>query len=423
MILNIHKSKTLTICILIFCYIYTTNFVQATTAVPYSPQIDILNSISVSAEIDMGTSTGTSTISSTTNIGTSTNTSLNINNPLENNGSPTLSINAIKVWQENGDFNRKLKRGSRGNDVMVLQIILKSLTSDKNKWLINNNFGPKTESALRIVQSKLNIPVTGELDTTTRITLNSLVYKELCPTAVRKIGLDNMVESDFNKVFENLNRSTAVPLNYIPQDLMRVSNSIKTIGIMCVSDRIVRHLEEMISDAKKQKLDIAITSSYRSSEMQKFLYSMWLNKSGDAAKAGIAEAGHSEHQLGTTIDVSGKSIGYIGVSPRFANSKEGKWMAQNSYKYGFIMSYPNKKEKETGYIYEPWHFRYIGVDNASDIFTEKITIQNFLSFPNTTTSATSTVSSTSTSTSTITTSTSTEASSTGRFIDINPITP
>jgi D-alanyl-D-alanine carboxypeptidase len=344
----------------------------------------------------------------------STGTSTNTTNLLENSDSPTISINAVKVWQENGEFNRKLKKGSNGNDVMVLQIILKSLTGDKTKWLINNHFGPKTESALRAVQAKLNIPVTGELDVTTRIIINNLVYKELCPTAVRKIGVDNMVESDFDKVFENLNRSTAVPLNYIPQDLTRVSNSIKTIGIMCVSDRIVRHLEEMISDAKKQKLDIAITSSYRSAEMQKFLYSMWINKSGNAAKAGIAEAGHSEHQLGTTIDVSGKSIGYAGVSPRFANSKEGKWMAQNSYKYGFIMSYPNKKQKETGYIYEPWHFRYIGVDNANDIFTEKITIQNFLSFTMATTSASTTE------VLNFSTSTETNTSSTGRFIDINP---
>ena len=402
MILNIHKSKILVIIAFLFCSTPLTNKTQAAITIPYSPQIDILNSNSTS-----------------TNTGTSTN----ITTLLENSDSPTISINAVKVWQENGEFNRKLKKGSYGNDVMVLQIILKSLTNDKTKWLINNHFGPKTESALKLVQSKLNIPVTGELDEITRITLNNLVYKELCPTAVRKIGVDNMVESDFNKVFENLNRSTAVPLNYIPQDITRVSNSIKTIGVMCVSDRIVRHLEEMIADAKKQKLDIAITSSYRSAEMQKFLYSIWINKSGNAAKAGIAEAGHSEHQLGTTIDVSGKSIGYAGVSPSFANSKEGKWMAQNSYKYGFIMSYPNKKQKETGYIYEPWHFRYIGVDNANDIFTEKITIQNFLNFPIATTSTTTSMngveSEASTTFSTSTgTSTNTEASSTGRFIDI-----
>jgi D-alanyl-D-alanine carboxypeptidase len=391
MILNIHKSRIIIIItLLVLINIYITKQGQASITVPYSPQVDIL----------MSTSTGTRPDIM----------------PLLNSGdSPTLSINAIKVWQENGDFNRKLKRGSYGNDVMVLQIILKSLTNDKTKWSITNRFGPKTESALRAVQAKLNIPVTGELDEETRVVINNLVYKELCPTAVRKIGVDNMVESDFNKVFENLNRSKAVPLNYIPQDLTRVSSSIKTIGVMCVSDRIVRHLEEMIADAKKQKLDIAITSSYRSAEMQKFLYSMWINKSGNAAKAGIAEAGHSEHQLGTTIDVSGKSIGYAGVSPRFANSKEGKWMAQNSYKYGFIMSYPNKKQKETGYIYEPWHFRFIGVDNANDIFTEKITIQNFLNFSIATTS-TSTVEVLN-----FSTSTETNASSTGRFIDINPV--
>ncbi|MEI6042172.1 MAG: D-alanyl-D-alanine carboxypeptidase family protein [bacterium] len=324
---------------------------QATTTIPYSPLIDILNA------------------SSSNNTGN-----------LNNSTSTIVSINAVKVWQESGEFTRTLKYGSNSNDVKVLQIILKSLLNDTSGSVINSHFGPKTEAGVKAIQSKLNIPVTGILDLTTRVGLNGLMYKVLCPTAIRVIGRDNMVESDFNKVFENLNRSTSVPFDYIPQDIVRVSDKIKTIGVMCVSERIVRHLNEMISDAKKQKLDIAITSSYRSAEMQKFLYSMWVGKDGNAAKAGIAEAGHSEHQLGTAVDVTGKSIGYAGVSVAFSKSKEGKWMAQNSYKYGFIMSYPDKKQAETGYIYEPWHFRYIGVDNANDVFTEKIALQDFLNY-------------------------------------------
>jgi D-alanyl-D-alanine carboxypeptidase len=387
MILDIPKSdngcKTRLLVIFVALLLISfTHTATATTITPYSPEIDILNASST-----MG------------------------GNLLNKSSSSIVSINAVKVWQENGEFTRKLKKGSKGNDVKVLQIILKSLTDDKTRGPITNYFGTKTEAKLRIVQSKLNLPITGELDLETRTALNNLIYKELCPTAMRVIGQDNFVESDFDKVFENLNRSKAVPLDYIPQDLVRVSEKIKTVGVMCVSNRIVRHLDEMIADAKKQKLDIAITSSYRSADMQKFLYSMWINKSGASAKAGIAEAGHSEHQLGTTIDVSGKSISYAGVSPKFAKSKEGKWMAQNSYKYGFIMSYPDKKQKETGYIYEPWHFRYIGVDNANDIFTEKMTIQEFLNFSTaTTTNPTSTSSTTDLATSTpnyATTSTST----------------
>jgi LAS superfamily LD-carboxypeptidase LdcB len=370
---TIHKIQILTTIALSLVLILnsTAQSARATTTIPYSPDIDILNA--------------------------STSSSLSYIN-LNSNDSPIVGINAVKFWQENGELTRNLKRGSYGNDATELQIILKSLVGDKTASPITKTFGSKTEARLKTIQEKFNLPITGVLDPATRLAINNLMFKEVCPTAIRKIGRDNMVESDFDKVFENLNRSTSVPLDYIPQDLVKVSDTIKTIGVMCVSDRITRHLNEMISDAKKQKLDIAITSSYRSADMQKFLYSMWVDKSGNAAKAGIAEAGHSEHQLGTTIDVSGKSIGYAGVSPSFANSKEGKWMAKNSYKYGFIMSYPNKKQKETGYIYEPWHFRYIGVDNANDIFTDKITIQDFLNFSiatsSTSTNATSTTSST-----------------------------
>jgi len=291
-----------------------------------------------------------------------------------------ITINSLKLWQENGEFQRELNNGSKGNDVLVLQSILKSINNDQRSNVVSGFFGPKTKASLSLLQTKLNLAVSGKLDEETKLKLNTIMFNELCPTVIRKIGVDNLVKSDFNNVFNNLDRLTSVPLDYIPEGLTLVPSTIKTIGVECVSDRVLRHLEEMVTDAKKQKLDIAITSSYRSADMQKFLYAMWVGQSGNAAKAGIAEAGHSEHQLGTTIDVSGKSIGYSGVNPSFAKSKEGEWMAQNSYKYGFILSYPSKKEKVTGYIYEPWHFRYIGVDNATDIFTDKITIQEYLNF-------------------------------------------
>lgn len=383
------KAQALIFFALVLCSVSQPQSLLAATIIPYSPQIDILNNAS---------------------------STLNSNEPT------IITTNALKVWQENGEFTRKLKKGSRGTDVMSLQLVLRSLVNDKVSP-VTKYFGPKTESNLRLVQAKLDVPITGELDSATKVALNNLLFKELCPTAIRKIGTDNMVESDFDKVFENLNRATAVPLDYIPQDLIKVSDTIKTIGVMCISERINRHLEEMIGDAKKQGLSIAITSSYRSAEIQKFLYSMWIDKSGEKAKAGVAEAGHSEHQLGTTLDVTGKSIGYSGVNPKFANSKEGKWMAKNSYKYGFIMSYPNKKQKETGYIYEPWHFRYIGVDNANDIFTEKITIQDFLRpFVNTstTTNSTSTYIQSTSTTSTSSSATTTEKMNEGSSFKTRP---
>ena len=167
---------------------------------PYSPEIYILNASSTAASV------------------------------LNKSSSSIVSINAVKVWQENGEFNRILKLGSKGNDVKVLQIILKSLTVDKTKNSTTGYFGPNTQKNLKIVQTKLSLPVTGELDSSTKMAINDLMFKELCPTSVRIIEENDLIKSDFDKVFENLNRSTAVPLDYIPQDLVRVSKDIKTIG-------------------------------------------------------------------------------------------------------------------------------------------------------------------------------------------------
>jgi D-alanyl-D-alanine carboxypeptidase len=133
----------------------------------------------------------------------------------------------------------------------------------------------------------------------------------------------------------------------------------------------------MFVDAQKAGHTLMVTSAFRRPEVQTSLYTYWTSISGDDAKRGIAEAGHSEHQLGTTVDLTAKSIKYAGVSEKLGKTKEGVWLKENSYKYGFIMSYPEGKESITGYRYEPWHFRYVGIDTAKDIHDEGITIKEY----------------------------------------------
>lgn len=359
---------------------------DAQSIIPYSPSMQILNddtNSTLSKTIsDKNTSRNTKTTKTGTNIKNSTSTNINKNpfeTPLFDLYESIIPAGVTKLWQDNGGLKRNLKKGDKGDDVLIFQLIIRSLARSTDKNLATKNFGPKTEDLLKNVQASLGLTVTGKLDSDTRTKLNDLMLNEACPTAIHKTYSSGFIDPSANKMYENLNRKKSIPLDYIPQDLIKIPDNIKTTGIECVSNEILPRVEEMFSEAKKQGIDLAITSGYRSAETQKFLYSIWIKRAGESAKAGIAEAGHSEHQLGTTIDVSGKSIGYASASSRFGNSKEGKWMAENSYKYGFIMSYPDKKQKETGYIYEPWHFRFIGIDNAKDIFNQKITIQEFLS--------------------------------------------
>ena len=86
-----------------------------------------------------------------------------------------------------------------------------------------------------------------------------------------------------------------------------------------------------------------------------------------------ARAGHSEHQTGLAVDVAGSNDSY----DDFEASIEFNWMKKNAHKYGFILRYPKGKEKITGFKYEPWHYRYIGIDIATEIYEKDITLEEY----------------------------------------------
>ena len=128
--------------------------------------------------------------------------------------------------------------------------------------------------------------------------------------------------------------------------------------------------ERMRADAAKEGLRLVIISGYRGYDVQKQIYD------GDVAAFGpnqnvSAKPGHSEHQLGTTIDINE-------IDEAFGETAEGKWLAKNSVQYGFVMSYPAGREGQTGYAYEPWHFRYVGPDTAAAYLASGTTLNRFL---------------------------------------------
>lgn len=122
------------------------------------------------------------------------------------------------------------------------------------------------------------------------------------------------------------------------------------------------NFNKMKNAAKEDNLDIYISSGYRSYSKQSTIYDRYVKQDGkEEADAFSARPGHSEHQSGLAVDLNI-------INDSFANTKEAKWLAENCYKYGFILRYPKGKSNETGYKYEPWHFRYVGVDLASKLY-------------------------------------------------------
>jgi D-alanyl-D-alanine carboxypeptidase len=127
---------------------------------------------------------------------------------------------------------------------------------------------------------------------------------------------------------------------------------------------------------------LIIQSAYRSYAEQKTIHARQVEKYGlKAGEALAARPGYSEHQTGWAVDVSARGQG-CQIRVCFGQTKAGSWIAQNAYKYGFIIRYPNYATPVTGYQYEPWHLRYVGKGLAKVMRDDKIsTLEKFFKLP------------------------------------------
>jgi len=170
------------------------------------------------------------------------------------------------------------------------------------------------------------------------------------------------------------------PLAYAPSDLRTPDMSTETD--QRVNDRTATALEVMAAAAKKKRLTLTLASGYRSYSQQTSIYNNMVRAYGQAeADRQSARPGHSEHQTGWAADL-GAGSGKCRIEACFANTPEGKWLAANAYKYGFIIRYAEGKESVTGYEYEPWHVRYVGTDLAIEMYRTGIkTLEEFFDLP------------------------------------------
>lgn len=129
---------------------------------------------------------------------------------------------------------------------------------------------------------------------------------------------------------------------------------------------------EMQGDASAEGISIWCKSGFRSYVDQRIIYADYAQRDGNAAADRYsARPGHSEHQSGMALDLNSLDLS-------FADTNEGIWLKNNSWKYGFIIRYPEGKEGVTGYIYEPWHVRYVGKENAKAIYDSGLCLEEYL---------------------------------------------
>ncbi len=175
----------------------------------------------------------------------------------------------------------------------------------------------------------------------------------------------------------------ALPADYEPPDLVRVSLAFPATydggGDLLVREVIIEDLRALLAAADRSGIRLAVQSAYRSYAYQERTFDYWVDRDGYAAAlASSARPGHSEHQLGTAIDLRS-----LGGPPAWdlddwAATEEGSWVASNAYRFGFVMSYPRGSKDLTCYVYEPWHYRYVGREVAEAVHDSGLTLREFL---------------------------------------------
>lgn len=171
--------------------------------------------------------------------------------------------------------------------------------------------------------------------------------------------------------------------NSIPDDYTFTLGTIK--GSMQCDERIIDDVLDMLQAAKEDGVDLIICSPYRDLARQEMLFNRkvtrYMNQGMSYIEAyrlssqAVTVPGASEHQIGLALDIICNE--YTSLTEGFGDTKAGKWLAENSYNYGFILRYPKGKEYITGIEYEPWHFRYVGIEAATVITKEGITLEEF----------------------------------------------
>ena len=176
-----------------------------------------------------------------------------------------------------------------------------------------------------------------------------------------------------NKIDVLVNKYHKLDENYEPSDLTTI-NSKYASGTQKLRKEAQIKFEEMAENMAKENLKIYAGSTYRSFTYQKGLYDRYVKKDGfAAAETYSARSGYSEHQLGLAVDILNSKWDYLSE-----DDKEYDYLIKNSYKYGFILRYPRGSEYITGYMFEDWHFRYLGVELATKVFNSNLTYDEYI---------------------------------------------
>lgn len=252
--------------------------------------------------------------------------------------------------------------------------IYNKLSTDSINIIINNTY-------IKDLNTIINLSYFKEdnldrylkyLNTSTKDLETSITYVN--------IGLDNDYYTNVINIDNQddlavlVNKYHKLSNDYVPSDLEKINSKYQWLGRSNELRKDAREaFEKMCEAATKDNIYIYAGSGYRSYQTQLYLYNTYVKRDGfKAAETYSARASYSEHQTGLAMDIANKS-GFISK-----NDKEYNWLVKNSYKYGFILRYPEGKENITGYMYEEWHYRYLGTTLAKEVYDSGLTYDEYL---------------------------------------------
>ncbi|MBQ8192805.1 MAG: M15 family metallopeptidase [Bacilli bacterium] len=184
----------------------------------------------------------------------------------------------------------------------------------------------------------------------------------------------NLTNEEANNIDIIVNKYYKLNSNYEPSDLTKINSKYSSGNNQRLRKEAATKFEEMAQNALDNGLKIYAGSTYRSYSYQLGLYNRYVLKDGFAeAETYSARAGYSEHQLGLAVDILNGKWSYLSET-----DKEYTWLIDNSYKYGYILRYPRGKEYVTGYVFEDWHFRYLGIELATKVYNSGLTYDEYI---------------------------------------------
>ena len=177
-----------------------------------------------------------------------------------------------------------------------------------------------------------------------------------------------------NDILVLVNKNNQLNQSFIPNNLESISLKYANADKYLKKEAKLA-FENLSEDANKLGYRILAVSAYRDYNYQMELFNYYVEEKGlEYALNCSAKPGHSEHQTGLAVDVEGSNKSY----DNFEDSPEFEWMKNNAHKYGFILRYPKGKEHITGFKYEPWHYRYVGVNIATYLYQNNLTLEEYL---------------------------------------------